>query len=258
MTTALITLSNEGVRVARRILTEIPDAVLFTHRSVDRAAPGERFDRIAELTARLFPLVPRLVYICPCGVAVRAIAPHVRSKLKDAAVVAVDVAARWVVSLLSGHEGGANDLAVRLSNVLFAEPVITTTTEAVKDLIVGIGCRRGVEAETVIQAAREALERTDLSWDRVRLIASVEVKRNEVGLIEAAARLGIPLRFISLDEIRTWAKSFEASPLVQRELGVPAVAEPTAMLAGRRTTLVLKKQTFKDVTVAVAKESFGW
>lgn len=258
MTTAIITLSKEGVRVAVRLLKENPDASLFTHRSVIDAVPGERFERIAELTGRLFPLCRRLVYIVPCGVAVRAIAPHVRSKLQDPAVVVVDVAARWVISLLSGHEGGANELALELSNALFAEPIITTTTEAVKDLIVGIGCRRGVESEAIIRAVTGAIAMAGLSFDRVRLMTSVEVKRNEKGLIEAAAALKAPLRFISLVEIRTWAKSFDASALVERELGVPAVAEPCAMLAGRRTTLVLKKQTFKDVTVAVAKESFGW
>ena len=47
-----------------------------------------------------------LVYIAPCGVVVRAIAPFLEHKTKDPAVVVVDVGGRWAVSLLSGHEGG--------------------------------------------------------------------------------------------------------------------------------------------------------
>ncbi len=47
-------------------------------------------------------------------------------------MVVVDVGARWAISLLSGHEGGANDLAVAVGNILAAEPVISTTSEALK------------------------------------------------------------------------------------------------------------------------------
>jgi cobalt-precorrin 5A hydrolase len=258
MTTAVVTLSAEGARAARGILGAMPQAVLFTHRSVGEDVPGERFDRIAELTARLFPLFRRLVYVCPCGVAVRSIAPLIRSKREDPAVVVVDAAARWVISLLSGHEGGANDLAIEISNVLFAEPIVTTTTEAVKDIIIGVGCRRGADSGRVIDAVNRSLADANLAVARVRLMASVEVKRDEPGLIKAADELKVPLRFIALEEIRTWAKAFEASPLVERKLGIPAVAEPCALLAGRRTKLVVKKRIFKDVTVAAARESFGW
>ena len=85
-----------------------------------------------DLTEQIFASYTGLVYIAPTGVVVRAIAPLLRHKTTDPAVVVVDVGGRWAVSLLSGHEGGANELAVTVANILGAEPVVSTTTEAVK------------------------------------------------------------------------------------------------------------------------------
>ena len=117
----------------------------------------KRFERIADLTREVFSQFQGLVYIAPAGVVVRAVAPCLQHKTTDPGVVVVDVGARWAVSLLGGHEGGANALAVAVANALGAEPVITTTTEAAKDLIVGVGCRRGTPAEDIVAAVHNAL-----------------------------------------------------------------------------------------------------
>jgi precorrin-3B methylase len=168
--------------------------------------------------------------------------------------VVVDVGGRWAISLLSGHEGGANDLALSVSNILAAEPVITTTTEAVKTIIVGVGCRRGTPAEPIIEAIRQALATANASIEQVRLLASADIKRDEAGLLEASRQLGIPLRLVSSEEIRQSPRGFERSDFVQEKVNLPAVAEPAALLAGRRTRLLLPKQIFPSVTVALARE----
>lgn len=262
MRTAVITLSQEGARVAARLARRLEDACLYVHDSAgapEEGFPGARmFGGVMELTAEIFHRCDALVYVAPCGVAVRATAAHLRDKREDPAVVVVDVGGRYAVSLAGGHEGGANELALRVANIIGAEPVITTTTEALKDLIVGVGCRRGVKAEKVTRAVEEALELAGGALSRVRWLASADIKAEEEGLIEAAARLGIPLRFISSQEIRSAAFSFTRSEFVEKQVNLPAVAEPAALLAGRRTRLILPRTVMHGVTVAVARESFLW
>ena len=148
MKTAVITLSGQGGVVARPLAARLGECDVFVHRSVATRGSSERFDSIVALTRRVFSRYRRLVYIVPVGVVVRAIAPCAAHKLTDPAVVVVDVGARWAISLLSGHEGGANELAMEVANALSAECVVTTTTEALKTVIVGVGCRRGVPSAT--------------------------------------------------------------------------------------------------------------
>ncbi len=231
---------------------------MFVHDSVGPEYFGEKFSSVRDLTGEVFYRYEGLIYIAPCGVAVRAVAPHVMHKKTDPAVVVVDVCGRYAVSLLSGHEGGANDLALAVANIIGAEPVITTTTEALKDIIVGVGCRRGTGAETIVQAVRSALDETGVTPQRVRLIASADLKRDEHGLIAAAKELLVPLRFIASDEIRASARDFDHSEFVRDKVDLPAVAEPSALLAGRRTRLLLTKRNYGGVTVALARENCTW
>jgi len=263
-TTALITLSAPGARLLAPLATALPEARLYLHEAVRHeqvrgktggAAPeAERFTKIADLTAALFPRCRGLVYAAPAGVVVRAIAPLVRSKYEDPAVVVLDAGGRWAVSLLAGHEGGANALAIRVANILGAEPVITTTTEALKSVIVGIGCRRGTKADRIVAAVRSALAESGIALDEVRLLASVDIKADETGLLEAAEALDLPIRFIPSDEIRASSRDFSHSPFVEEKVKLPAVAEPAALLAGRRTRFISRKKTYGGITIAIARE----
>lgn len=87
------------------------------------------FDDLSSLTGSLFARTDFLIFVGACGIAVRAVAPFLRSKMTDPGVLAVDECGVYVVSLLSGHVGGANALAEKTARLLGAEPVITTATD---------------------------------------------------------------------------------------------------------------------------------
>lgn len=257
MSLALISLSDAGARVARKVSAKT-EAEVFLHDAVSSTVGSRRFSRLADLVNEIFFNYHGLIFIAPCGAVVRVIAPHLRHKTVDPAVVVVDVGARYAVSLLSGHEGGANQLAVDVANILGAEPIVTTTSDALKNLIVGVGCRRGASAQSIERAIRAALDEADLSLSEVRFIASADIKADEKGLRDTAAALGVPLRLIPSDEIRACQREFSTSDVAQRYVNLKAVAEPAALLAGRRTRLVLSRRIWESVTVAIAREEFEW
>jgi cobalt-precorrin 5A hydrolase len=254
---AVITFSPEGLALAKRLRRALPACRVYAHAEAPRARGVRRFRKVMELTAALFAEVDGIVVIGPSGIAVRAVAGCLRHKLSDPAVVVVDAGGRFAVSLLSGHEGGANRLAIDVANALGAEPVISTTTEAVKTVTVGVGCRRGTAAARIATAVRKGLKRARVNLREVRWLATAEIKRREPGLIEAASRLGLPLRVIPDWMMKRAGDEVTPSEFVKAKTGLPAVAEPAALTSGRNTRLLLKRQVIDGVTVAVARERCG-
>ncbi|PLX43285.1 MAG: hypothetical protein C0609_08745 [Deltaproteobacteria bacterium] len=85
---------------------------------------------VAEIIKKLWPLAGGFILIMAAGIAVRSIAPLIKDKYSDPAVVVMDPEGFYAVPLLSGHVGGANDLARELHDAVGAIPVITTATDA--------------------------------------------------------------------------------------------------------------------------------
>ena len=121
MTCAYLAFTSKGLALARKLAAAQPGAV---------ARCGENGVTLANWTAAQFAQSDALVVVGAVGIAVRAIAPHCRSKATDPAVVVLDECGRFAIPLLSGHLGGANDLARRLAKACGAVPVITTATDA--------------------------------------------------------------------------------------------------------------------------------
>lgn len=306
------------------------------------------FTSLREVFAASFSSCRRLVLVMATGIAVRMIAPFLKDKRTDPAVVVMDERGRYVISLLSGHWGGANELACQLAGLLGGEPVITTATDVngltavdvfarevglipepfamVKkfnaallrgetvavftdyphqrlyravglrffpvseyarfgdriayrailthlakypgagddlylrppNLYVGVGCRRGVTAAAIKEHILQVLRDNNLALASVAGLASIDKKKHELGLHQAARELGVPLCFFDTEEIKALAAPYQASDFVYNTMGVGGVCEPAAMLAAGSNRLLVPRRKREGVTVAVALAAFPW
>ena len=202
--------------------------------------------------AAAYRLHTQWIMLAASGIAVRFLDGLVQDKHSDPAVVVLDEAGRFAISLLAGHEGGANRLAYRVANAVGAVPVITTATEAAKPLVVGIGCRKGVSAERIEAAVCRALGERQLS--EVREMASIDLKADEPGLLEFCAQHNLPLRIFTRDMIaaRPWVT--QPSDWVKQNVGLDGVCEPCALIACMRGKLIVPKMALDGVAVAVVED----
>jgi len=242
---AIIAITEEGNRTARELAASLKESRVFSL-SKPRA--------LRKTVEKIFDQYEGIIFIMALGIVVRVIAPHLRNKRVDPAVVVVDESRRFAISALSGHEGGANRLASQVASLLGAEPVITTASDSRKDLIIGVGCRKGTSQREILKAIAQAMKKGDCLMDDVRCISSIDLKRNEGGLKEACVALGLPLRIISADLIKRFNGPYQRSAFVKEKIGVEGVSEPCALLAGRKTKLIVPKVKRGRVCVAIARE----
>ena len=264
----------------------------------------------------------------------RAIAPHCRSKATDPAVVVLDECGRFAIPLLSGHLGGANDLARRLAKACGAVPVITTATDAngvfavdewakhqhclvaeparIKKVsgallagrtvhfasdwpiqgtppagvepagdaaqasfaltitptmtpnalhiipriaVLGIGCKRGTPADKLADVFAAFCAETKLAPQSIAAAASIDLKKDELGLAEFGQKQGWPVTFYTADELRAAPGQFAHSDFVQSITGVDNVCERAAVLAASGPVWA-HKWARDGVTFAVALRPF--
>lgn len=241
----------EAAELGRRLAELLPGDLYCPWQIGDRTAhlsPGSQKDMfVQEFLERR-----QWVMVMATGIAVRFLNGLAADKKTDPAVVVVDEGGHQAISLLSGHEGGANDLAYRVANVLGATPVVTTATEALKPLVLGIGCRKGVSADIIEQVVTTALGNRSLS--AVRLVATVSLKENEPGLLEFCRRHELPLRIFEREIVasRPWVSS--PSSWVEKNTGAPGICEPCALMSSSRGRLVVPKFTADGVAVAVVED----
>lgn len=319
----------------------VMDRFLDSLRDVPGICPVR--ESVAEWTKREFDMADGLVYIGAAGIAVRAIAPCLKDKMTDPAVVVADEKGRYVISLLSGHVGGANELALAIAGILGAEPVITTASDvrqrtavdvwakkrglrlldrtlakqvaaALLDgepvgfysdyplkepvpegfckrepcrmnvwitsrrkpeaedaiamllpegaqilrlipqtLFAGVGCRKGTEKSRIMLMIADVLERENLEPWAVAGITSIDIKKEEAGILAAAEELGVPFYTYPAAVLDAVAGAFTSSAFVKGVTGTDNVCERAALAAaGKGGRLLVKKQAANGVTVAVA------
>lgn len=135
--TAIYALTNQGARLGRRLADEL-NGDLFLPAPLAKSFGGIPFDKLMEVVANQFSHYSRQIVIAATGIVVRAIAPHLKSKDKDPAVVVLDHEGAFVISLLSGHLGGANELAREVARLTGGKAVITTGTDTAGVLSIDI------------------------------------------------------------------------------------------------------------------------
>lgn len=121
--------AEEFTALRRRSPTVLDDMPETGQRAADPTELTVVSSRVSEWTKAAFNQYDALVFVGAAAIAVRSIAPCVRDKLTDPAVLVVDEKGQYVVPILSGHVGGANGLARQLAADLQALPVITTATD---------------------------------------------------------------------------------------------------------------------------------
>ena len=128
MKISIIAFTDNGMEIANRLADNFNhDVSSDNYGDIDltRCEKGG----LSQWTEEHFSTSDALIFIGAIGIAVRAIAPFIKTKTKDPAVVVVDELGQFSIPVLSGHIGGANDLALQVSNILDAVPVVTTATD---------------------------------------------------------------------------------------------------------------------------------
>ncbi|MBI5633451.1 MAG: precorrin-3B C(17)-methyltransferase [Nitrospirae bacterium] len=324
----------------------------------------------ARFPSQLWKKDNTLVFIMASGIVIRTIAPYMKDKKSDPAVIVMDEKAQHVISLLSGHLGKANQKAREIAGFLGGEAVITTASDLnnlpsidlwaeannlvienwdmlskvgtklinrgtlsvydeigiilppefkrvddlshadllvtnniydidinscglsfplagnlsakaagkdagqagmtkqgkincdtsgklilrLKNLVLGIGCNSGTSEQEIESAVIKTLADHNLSFLSLHSLSTIDIKKNEPGLVSFAAKFGLDLQTFGADELNT-VKGVTPSPAAKRATGAQAVAEPSALLAAGGRTLLVPKQKIGNVTVAVAKKT---
>ena len=344
-----IAFSEKGFALAEKIAEAIGAQAVRSGRA---PAGGTPMDAKA-WTAAHFDEADALIFVGAAGIAVRAIAPYVKDKTTDPAVVVIDEQALHVIPLLSGHLGGANDLARRISKVTGSDCVITTATDvngvfavdewakrqgcqllekerimhvsgailagrkvsiysrwpvageapegidlippetqtyiydadqepgegdavSTNDIdvsldievigrrplhlvprvcILGVGCRRGTPADAIEDRLFDILEMTCIHPAAICGVATIDLKKDEPGLIEFCEAHGWPLYIYSSEELRAAEGEFTPSAFVANITGVDNVCERSAVLASGGE-LLQSKVAGGGVTMAVAMKPY--
>lgn len=362
--TAIIAVSRPGAALARRLGSVIADATICLERRSAGDVSGEG-TQIYDFPLRpviqdLFARHRELVVFLPIGATVRLLAPALGSKTQDPAVVCVDDAGRYAVSVLSGHVGGADALAHRVADAIGAQAIVTSASDtlavtpidlvgrdagwrveatpadliraaaavvngdlvalwidpetgvswpddiilsenirpvarlsALQDpgyaaalivsdrlftpqtgrplvtyrpptLVAGVGCRRGVPEDHLLELLLHTLAEHGLAAMSLAKIATADIKADEGGILALAEFLSVPIETfdgVRLNSVANAASTgrsasglYQPTASAARDLlGVFGVAEPAAMLASGADGVIVPRAKSDRATIAVAR-----
>ena len=117
MNKIIITYTEAGLKLAKKIAADFEAEIFYKDKNID------------EFLKENWSSLELIIFISASGIAVRKIANLLKDKYTDPAVIVIDDQAKHVISLLSGHIGGANEFAIDIAKIINAEPVITTASD---------------------------------------------------------------------------------------------------------------------------------
>ncbi len=124
-------------------------------------------------------------------------------------------------------------------------------------LWIGIGCERNTSKDLIRNSLNNFLESRNLSHQSIAGFATIDIKKDEKGILELAEEKNLPIKFFSKEDLSTIIVP-NPSNVVQKEIGTPSVAEASCLLAaGKKSKLLEEKRIFKNqsgaVTIAIAE-----
>lgn len=334
MRAAVFSVTERGAELSRRVSAALSERWEVKRFCFERypSDGAETFSRLSDAVAELFHEYDALIFICACGIAVRATAPLIRSKQTDPAVVVMDDGGKFAISLLSGHIGGANRLAERVAEKVGAQAVITTATDiggkfspdsfaaannlyfsdysaakeiaaavlrgekiglrsdyecaclpagitfsdsgkygicishnmsskpfavtlnaAPKNIVLGVGCRKGTEYGQLDNFIGSALSAAGIPRECVCGVATIDRKADEPCINRLCETLGVPLIIYTAAQLAAVAGDFSRSEFVKKTVGVDNVCERSAAAGGGR--IILKKTAADGMTAAAAERN---
>ena len=379
----LVTCSVRGYVTMQKLakkLENISGAEIITKVKCEALPEVSMKETVKACVDAYFEQVDAIVFVTASGIAVRSVAEHLTHKSKDPAIVCMDECGKHVISLVSGHAGGANALTQMLADVMWATPVITTATDvegrfSVDDyarkhnlvvtdwakakaisaevlaagarpvwvdkaagsqeeeknefeickvqkstgidgcenrvdvkrlqigshqvvitpqdvsvdaqtlqliprcIVAGVGCKKGTSVDKIEHAVQDAFAKAGLRMEALCAVVSIDLKKDEVGLLEFCETRKVPFKTYAAEELRAVPGIYSASEFVSGVTGVDNVCERSAvkyasehgMNQGERLLrmqvdggelllrkqaqhgeLLLRKQAYGGVTVALA------
>jgi len=229
---SVISLTNRGRHLAELIVEKFPANITHVHKPTP----------FAETVQELFSQRRGLIFICATGIVMRSLASVLIDKYQDPPVLVLDEEGRFVIPLLSGHEGQANRWATKVAALINAQTVITTADYYTSTAYVaGMGCIRGCSKDILRKLVFENLHRLQLDPKNLLAISSISVKADEIGLIKLAQELAIPFVVYDASQLRQVEDRLQhKSEYVFSEVGCYGVSESAALL---HADILSKKQS---------------
>ncbi|WP_025663070.1 precorrin-4 C(11)-methyltransferase [Aquimarina megaterium] len=126
---AILCFTDQGLSIAKTLQKEFYRSKLFTTRTVEVSKDIKQINSVTELIEDSFHNYDAWVFVGALGICVRSIAPHIKDKASDPAVINVDDQGKFVQAVLSGHIGKANTLTAQISRILNAQAVLSTSSD---------------------------------------------------------------------------------------------------------------------------------